>query len=48
MSVCLLSLVVWLVLVDYLVHQCHVSHACGYSAFVMILSMLCVEKLCIS
>ena len=34
MSVCLLVLhVVWLVLVDSLVHQCHVSHACRYSAY---------------
>ena len=49
MSVCLLViLVVWLVLVDSLVHQCHVSHAYRYSAFVLILSMLCVEKPCIS
>ena len=31
MSVCLLVLVVWLVLVDALVHQCHVSHACQCS-----------------
>ena len=31
-----------------LIHQCHVSHACRYSAFVLILSMLCVEKPCIS
>ena len=29
MSVCLLVLVVRLVLVDSLVHQCHVSHAVG-------------------
>ena len=43
MSVCLLVLlVVRLVPVDSLVHQCHVSHACRYSAFVLILSMLCV------
>ena len=45
MSMCLLVLlVVWLVLVDSLVYQCHVSHACRYSAFVLI----CAEKSCIS
>ena len=37
MPVCLLViLVVWLDLVDSLVHQCHVSHACRYSAIVLI------------
>ena len=30
------------------VHLCHVSHACRYSAFVLILSMVYVEIPCIS
>ena len=30
------------------VHQCHVSHACRYSAFVLIPSIVCVKIACIS
>ena len=47
MSVCLLVfVVVWLVLVDSLVHLFHFLIYVN-SAFVLILSMLCVEKPCI-
>ena len=44
MSECLLILlVVWLVLVDCLVHQYHVSHACRYSALVDTINALYVH-----